>query len=195
MAIASWRTAGGGKPRVEAALSWNLGLYPLSNANQRFSPGSRAQIVGYGSADPQEMAEYQEMRSTGYSMLGHASGPNPKSATEHGSSPQNRAQTGMRENAGHRKTAEYQERQPIGHPAAGHTPDPKPKSRLKHESSPAKPAARAYRTRGNGGIPTDEARRPFRGRTCIRTESEIGNRTWIQSAEQGTNRYARECRT
>ena len=88
MAIASWRTAGGGKPRVEAALSWNLGLYPLSNANQRFSPGSRAQIVGYGSADPQEMAEYQEMRSTGYSMLGHASGPNPKSATEHGSSPQ-----------------------------------------------------------------------------------------------------------
>ena len=138
MAIASWRTAGGGKPRVEAALSWNLGLYPLSNANQRFSPGSRAQIVGYGSADPQEMAEYQEMRFTGYSMLGHASGPNPKSATEHGSSPQNRAQTGMRENAGHRKTAEYQHMKPAGHSAAGHVSGLNPKSAAEHESSPQK---------------------------------------------------------
>ena len=116
------------KPRVEAALSWNLGLYPLSNVNQRFSPGNRAQIVGYGSADPQEMAEYQEMRSIGHHTAGHAAGPNPK-------------------------------------------------SRLEYESSPRDPRTREYRTIRNGGIPTAEARRPFRGRTCIRTESEIEART------------------
>ena len=145
--------------------------------NRRLNMNPVPRDPRHGRTGPEGMAEYQQMKPAGHSAAGHVSGLNLKSATEHGFSTQNRAQTGMRENAGHRKTAEYQERQPIGHPAAGHTPDPKPKSRLKHESGPAKPAARAYRTRGNGGIPTDATHRPFRGRTCIRTESEIGART------------------
>ena len=126
------------KSRSGAQLeSWTIPVVECQSAIQSGQQGANRRIW---ERCPQEMAEYQEMRPTGYSMLGHAPVPNPKSAAEHESSPQNRAQTGMRENAGHRKTAEYQEMQPIGHPVAGHTPDPKPKSRLKHGSSPARPA-------------------------------------------------------
>lgn len=140
MAIASWCTAGGGSQESKRR---SVGILDHTRCRMPISDSVRAagrKSSDMGALPPQEMAEYQEMRPTGYSMLGHAPGPNPKSAAEHESSPQNRAQTGMRENAGHRKTAEYQEMQPIGHPAAGHTPDPKPKSRLKHGSSPARPA-------------------------------------------------------
>ena len=84
------------------------------------------------------MAEYQQMKLAGHFAAGHASGPNPKSATEHGSSPQNRAQTGMRENAGHRKMAEYQHMKLAGHSAAGHVSGLNPKSAAEHESSPQK---------------------------------------------------------
>lgn len=75
-----WRNTKRGDP--SAITRQGMRLDQTRNRGSNMNPVRKTR--GHGSTGPQGMAEYQH----GYSMLGHAPGPNPKSAAEHESSPQ-----------------------------------------------------------------------------------------------------------